>query len=138
MVHADFGRQLMISIHNSVGSLAEVTNAISAYGINFVALCAYAVGEQVAVMFVTEENNEAKRLLQEKGFIVNEEEVILLSLANKPGALQMVTNKLAEAAIDLKLIYGSVEKQSDISRIVLIADYNLEAMMIIKTLIERR
>ena len=137
MVHADFGRQLMISIHNSVRSLAEVTNAISAYGINFVAICAYAVGDQVAVMFVTEENNEAKRLLQEKGFIVNEEEVILLSVANKPGALQMVTNKLAEAEIDLKLIYGSVEKESEVSRIVLIADDNLEAMMIIKTLIER-
>ena len=138
MVRADFARQLMISIHNSVGSLAEVTNAISAYGINFVAICAYAVGDQVAVMFVTEDNNESKRLLQEKGFIVSEEEVILLSVDNKPGALQMVTNRLAEAEIDLKLIYGSVEKESEVSRIVLIADDNLEAMMIIKTLIERR
>ena len=137
MVRADFNRQLMISIHNSVGSLAEVTNAISAYGINFVALCAYAVDNKVAIMFVTEDNNEAKRLLEEKGFIVNEEEVILLSVDNKPGALQMVTDRLAEAGVDLKLVYGSVEKEAAVSRIVLIADDNLEAMMIIKTLIER-
>ena len=137
MVRADFNRQLMISIHNSVGSLSEVTNAISAYGINFVAICAYAVGNQVAIMFVTEDNNEAKRLLEEKGFIVNEEEVILLSIDNKPGALQLVTNHLAEAGIDLRLIYGSVEKESPLSRIIMIADDNLEAMMIIKTLIER-
>ncbi len=137
MVHAEMSRQLMISLDNNVGTLAEVTSAISASGINMVALCAYAVGKTVAIMFVTEDNNAARKILEGQGCPVREEEVILLSLENKPGALQSVTDKLAESGIDLKLIYGSVDKDSKTSRLVVIAENNLDVMMVIKTQLER-
>ena len=137
MIHAELDRQLMIMVNNSVGSLAEVTSVVSASGINLVAMCAYEVGNKVAVMFVTEDNNAAKKLLEKQGFHVQEEEVILLSIANKPGALQTVMDKIAEAGINLRLIYGSVEKDGPMSRIMLIADNNLDVMMIIKTELER-
>ena len=137
MVHAEMSRQLMISLDNNVGTLAEVTSAISASGINMVALCAYAVGKTVAIMFVTEDKNAARKILEGQGCPVREEEVILLSLENKPGALQSVTDKLAESGIDLKLIYGSVDKDSKTSRLVVIAENNLDVMMVIKTQLER-
>ena len=38
MVHAEWNRQLMISVPNTVGTLAEVTSAISSSGINLIAL----------------------------------------------------------------------------------------------------
>ena len=137
MVRGELSRQLMISLDNNVGTLAEVTSAISASGINMVALCAYAVEKTVAIMFVTEDNNAARKILEDQGCQVREEEVILLSLENKPGALQTVTNRLAEAGVDLKLIYGSVDKDSKTSRLISIAESNLDAMMIIKTQLER-
>ncbi len=137
MVHAEWNRQLMISVPNTVGTLAEVTSAISSSGINLIALCAYSAGNMVAIMFVTEDNNAARKILEDQGCQVREEEVILLSLENKPGALQTVTNRLAEAGVDLKLIYGSVDKDSKTSRLILIAESNLDAMMIIKTQLER-
>ena len=137
MVSAAFDKQLMISVSNKVGTLAEVTSVIAASGINLVAMCAYAIADMVAIMFVTEDNNEAKRLLEKRNFNVAEEEVILLTIENKPGALQIVTEKIAEAGIDLVLIYGSVEKEGKFSRIVLISRDNMEAMMIIKMMLER-
>ena len=137
MVSAVFDKQLMISVSNKVGTLAEVTSVIAASGINLVAMCAYAIADMVAIMFVTEDNNEAKRLLEERNFSVMEEEVILLTIENKPGALQIVTEKIAEAGIDLSLIYGSVEKEGKFSRIVIISRDNMEAMMIIKMMLER-
>ena len=121
----------MISVNNTVGSLAEVTSTVSSSGINLVAVCAYSIGNKVAIMFVTEDNNEAKN------FVVREEEVILLSIDNKPGALQAVTDQIAAAGIDLRLIYGSVDKEARLSRIVLISDDNMEVMMVIKTILER-
>ena len=127
----------MISVDNTVGSLAEVTSTVSASGINLVAICAYAVEGNVAIMFVTEDNNEAKRLLEARNFIVKEEEVILLYIDNKPGALQAVTDQVAGAGIDLRLIYGSVDNAATVSRIVLISEDNMEVMMIIKTMLER-
>ena len=137
MVHAELGRQLMVSLDNNVGTLAEVTSAISSSGINMVALCAYAVGKTVAIMFVTEDNNAARKILEDQGCPVREEEGCLLSLENKPGSLQAVTDKLADAGIDLKLIYGSVDKHSKVSRLVMIAQSNLDVMMVIKTQLER-
>lgn len=137
MVNAEWNRQLMISVPNTVGSLAEVTSAISVSGINLIALCAYATGNMVAIMFVTEDNNAARKLLEDQGCQVREEEVILLSVDNKPGALQAITDKIAEAGIDLKLIYGSVDKDSKTSRLVLIAENNLDTMMVIRTQVER-
>jgi hypothetical protein len=137
MVRAELSKQLMVYIDNTVGKLAEVTSVISSSAINQVAICAYEVEGMVAIMFVTEDNNEAKRLLEKQGFEVQEEEVILLTVDNKPGALHRVTSKIAEAGVDLTLIYGSVTKDAPTSQIILISKNNLDVMMIIKTLLER-
>lgn len=132
MVNVELDRQLMISVEDHVGTLAEVTSAISSSGINMIALCAYAVNNKVAIMFVTEDNNGARRVLEGKGYQVREEEVILLSIENKPGALQTVTDKIAEAGINLRLLYGSVAKDGKNSRLIMISENNMEAMMLIK------
>ena len=137
MVKAELNRQLMIQLKNTTGTLADITNIISSSGINMIALCAYALENTVAIMFVTEDNNEAKRLLEEKGFDVQEEEVILLTIENKPGALRQVTNKIAEAGIGLNLMYGSTDPNAETSPLVLISQNNLDVMMIIKTELER-
>ena len=137
MIKADLDRQLMINVDNTVGSLAEVTSVVSASSINQLAICAYSVGNKVAIMFVTEDNNAAKKLLEEQGFIVQEEEVVLLTIDNKPGSLQRITDKIAEAGIDLRLIYGSVAPNQEMARIVIIAQNNLDVMMVVKTELER-
>lgn len=137
MIKAELNRQLMIQLKDTAGTLAEVTSVVAASSINIIALCAYAVDGQVAIMFVTEDNNAAKALLQEKGFEVEEEEVILLTLDNKPGALQEVTSKIAEAGIDLSLMYGSTDKDAEQSPMVLISRNNLDVMMLIKMQMER-
>ena len=137
MVQATLDKQLMVMAKNTIGSLAEMTHIISSSGINLVAICAYAVDKMVAVMFVTEDNNAAKTLLEEKGYKVQEEEVVLLSVENKPGAFQAVTDKIAETGIDLSLVYGSVDKEAKKTRIVIISKNNLDIMMIVKMLLER-
>ena len=137
MIKAELARQLMVRGDNEIGMLAQITRVISKSEINLVALCAYSIGSNVAVMFVTDDNNEAKRLLSAKGYDIQEEEVILLSLDNQPGALQRVTDKIAEAGIDLTLVYGSVDESAAVNRSVVISSNNLEVMMIIKTELER-
>ncbi len=137
MVKAEMNKQLMVYVHNEVGTLLEITSVISSAGINLLALCAYEIANQVAIMFVTDDNNEAKRLLEANNISVQEEEIILLSLDNKPGALKAITDKIAECEIDLTLIYGGVDKDSSVSQLVLISKHNLDLMMIIKTEMER-
>ncbi len=137
MVHAEISKQLMIRIDNRVGSLAEITSFIAASRINLVAICAYEIEGLVAIMFVTEDNNAAKKILEDQNITVEEEEAILLTIDNKPGALQRITDKIAEAGINLRLLYGSVARDVELSRIILLSDNNLDVMMLIKTELER-
>ena len=124
MYKAQAGTQLMITVDNKVGSLAELTHIIASSKINLMAVCAYAVDNRGMFMFVTEDNEKAKKILKAQGYDVREEGAILLTLENKPGALTSVTEKVAQAGIDLTLVYGSVEKGGKNSRIVLISEDN--------------
>lgn len=137
MVKAELTKQLLIRLDSKVGSLAHVTSAISSHGINMIALCAYEVEQMVCIMFVTDDNNEAKQLLEKQGVKVGEDEVIMLRIDNKPGALQAVTDKIADAGINLQLMYGSADEGAETCSIVLIARNNLDVMMLIKTELER-
>jgi hypothetical protein len=137
MIKAVLERQLMISVSNDVGVLAAVTSVITSTGINLLANCAYAIDNKAAFMFVTDDNNSAKKLLESHNVNVQEEEVIVLSIDNKPGVLRTVTDKIAEAGIDLTLMYGSVDPNAEIARIVMVAKNNLDVMMLIKTELER-
>ena len=137
MIKAELSKQLMIRLHSKVGSLAQVTSAISSHGINMMALCAYEIDEMVCIMFVTDDNNGAKQLLEKQGVNVREEEIVMLRIDNKPGALQHVTDKIAEAGINLTLMYGSADPGAETCSIVLISKNNLDVMMLIKTELER-
>jgi len=137
MLKGEIAKQLMIQVENKIGALAHMNSLLASSGINMIAICAYAIENVAAIMVVTEDNNEARSLLEEEGFEVREEEVVLLSIDNKPGALKRITDKISEADIDLRLMYGSVDEKSKMSRIVIIAENNLEIMLLIKTELER-
>ncbi len=134
MFKADKDTQLIITVNNRVGTLAEVAGVVSSSGINLLAICAYAVSNEGVIMFVTENNKEARRLLQAQGYTVREEEVIVLTLDNKPGALQAVTRVVADEGIDLNLIYGSADKKGKTCRMVLISENNEAVMLALKTM----
>lgn len=132
MTSATVSKQLIITVNNKMGTLAEVTSVVSNVGINLIAVCAYAVDNKGVIIFVTEDNNQAKKLLKDKKYDVREEEVILLVLDNKPGELQKVTEKISKAGIDLTLIYGSVEQKGKTSRVILVSENNKAALAAIQ------
>lgn len=132
MIQAVLDKQLIITVNNQIGTLAEITKLVAGSGINMVAICAYGVDNKGFVMFVSENNRQAKALLESKHYDVREEEAILLSLDNKPGTLQSVTEKIADVGIDVNLIYGSVDKKAKTSRIVLISEDNQAVLMALK------
>ena len=111
--------QIIITVNNQVGTLAEITSAVAASGINLVAICAYAADNKGVIMFVCDNNNLAKRILKAKKYDIREEEVVLVSLDNQPGALQSVTERIAELGIDLNLLYGSVDRSGKTSRVII-------------------
>lgn len=134
MTDAILGTQLMITVSNKVGTLAEISSMISSSKINLIAICAYAVDNNGFIMFVSEDNNKAKKLLEAKKYDVREEEAVLLTLDNKPGALHIVAQRIADCGIDLTLAYGSVERKGKKSVVVLVSENNNAVLAAVKTM----
>lgn len=131
MLKAVLDKQLIITVNNEAGALAQIGEVVSSAGINMVAINAYAVDNKGFIMFVCEDSAKAKKLLMAKGYEAREEQIILLTVDNIPGALQNVVEKIADAGIDLTMLYGSVDKKAKTSPIVLISEDNAGVMTIL-------
>lgn len=129
---AEIVNQLMISVNNKMGALAKVSTLISAAAINMIAICAYTIDQKGFIMFVSDDNKRALKLLKEKGYNIWEEEAVLATIDNKPGALQSLAKMVADEGIDLDLIYGSVNKKGKTSPIVLVSEKNPAVLTLIQ------
>ena len=132
MANATLGKQLIISVDNRVGALAEASSIVADAGVNLIAVCGYVIDNKGFILFVTEDNDKAKSVLKAKRYDVREEEVILVSLDNKPGTLKMLTEKIAKVGVDLTLLYGSVEAKGKSSSVVIVSENNKVALAAIK------
>ena len=98
------GKQLLAITENKVGMLAEVAAEVSGSRVNIQGISAYAIENKAYFRILTENNQAAKKALEAKGYEVIEQDVIIMTLANKVGALKEVADKLKAAGIDLKYI----------------------------------
>ena len=129
---AILGKQLMISVENQVGALAQAAGIVADAGINLLAVCAYVIDNKGFILFVTEDNVKAKNVLKSKKYDVREEDIVLVSLDNKPGTLAQLTKKIADAGVDLTLIYGSTADKGKTSNLAIVSENNNAALAAIK------
>ena len=94
-------KELHFSTPNRVGVLNKVTGALSRANVNI--LHAWACGEGATGYFglVTNNNSKAKKALKGLGISAKEKEVLMITLANKKGALARVAARLAKAKVNL-------------------------------------
>jgi hypothetical protein len=99
--------QLKIQAKNSKGLLADVTGLVAEQGVNIEDVCAYVNGDDATLYIITNNNLKARSVIEEKGFKIEETEVIVLRLWNRPGALSAVTTKFKQHSINLEYVYGT-------------------------------
>jgi ACT domain-containing protein len=119
--------QLKIVTKNSYGLLAEVTGLVADKGVNIEDLCAYANGDEATLYVLTNDNSKAREVLEEKGFHVEETEVIILRLWNRPGSLSSVATKFRQHAINLNYVYGTSSLGGERMTFVFSAEDNVKA-----------
>lgn len=107
MAKARLGKQLLAVTENKVGMLAEVCAEVSGAGVNIQAINAYGIGEKANFRLLSDNNQKAKEILQAKGYEVNEQDVVLVELPNRVGALKETGEKLKAKGVDLMYIYGT-------------------------------
>jgi hypothetical protein len=127
--------QVTVVTLNEVGTLAEVTGVVADEGVNIENVCAYAAGDLAIFHFLTDDNDRARRALEEAGYRVAETEVILLHLWNRAGSLSAVAKKFRQHAISLLYVYGTNSMLGEKMTMVVSSENNDKAMEIFDSMV---
>jgi hypothetical protein len=130
---ANFGKELVISVPNKAGIMANISKLLADHGINIEGVAGYAQNNEAKIMFVADDALRAKETLVKGGYkAIKENEVIVLDLENKPGALKAITAKLMKENIDIRYTYGTVCSKGCPARLILSTTNNEKALVLFK------
>ena len=97
--------QFSIFLVNKPGVLAQITDALSKAKINIIALTLMDSMEHGVLRIVCEDPAKTRKILSQAHDRWTETEVLLIELANKPGAFASVAKKLAEHHVNISYAY---------------------------------
>ncbi len=97
---------LVFEIENEPGALARIATAISDAGVNIAAATCLGTAERVELHILVPHAEAAKHALGITHVVVSRErEVAVVEVEDRPGVLADITRRVAEAGIDLDLVY---------------------------------
>src|SRR4249919_3135098 len=98
---------LVIEVDNRPGVLAQIAAAISDAGVNLAAATCVGMGERAQLHILVPHAEAARHALAitHQAVITNEREVVVVGFEDRPGALADLARTVAEAGVDLDLLY---------------------------------
>jgi len=106
----DVLKDLTIILQDRPGTLAVMGEILGKAGINIEGICAITYKGEGAVHILVEDTAGAHQALKAKGIEVKaERDVLVREIKDQPGALGEVARKLANAGVNIELIYLSTK-----------------------------
>jgi hypothetical protein len=112
-------KQITVWVESTPGQLGRITKALGDAKVNVTAFAAYGTGGESPIRLQVSSPAKAKKVLQGLGVRITEEEVLRLTLADKPGVLGEVGDRLGKANINVEYAFGSVAKGGKKADVVL-------------------
>jgi len=103
-------KQITAWMESAPGQIGRIAKALGDAKVNITGFTAYGTGGESPIRLQVSSPAKAKKVLQGLGVRVTEEEVLRLTLADKPGILGEVGSRLGQANINVDYAYGSVAK----------------------------
>ena len=97
--------EFVIELVSRPGSLARLSALLGEAGVNIEALAGWHANGDGSIRVVVDDPDRARQVFEEAGLRFAERTVLTASLANRPGALAVLSSQLADAAIDIEAIY---------------------------------
>ena len=115
-------KQINVFLENEPGRLAEVTSALSKAKIDIRAIYVTDSTSYGILRMIVNQPDDAKIVLQNKGFTVNVSHVIAVELKDVPGTLDKVLGILSDNGVQLEYLYAFVGRASTDAVVVLRVD----------------
>ena len=121
MTQAQKKKELQIMTEDKPGMLAEVTSLVSGAGVNIEAMCAYGgMQGKGTFLLITSDNAKIKQAAAQKGWNVEEHDVVVTTVSDTAGTASEVANKVKVKNINL--LYSYVTCSNNTCKIVLRAE----------------
>ena len=111
--------QLSVFVENKPGKLVEALEAISEAGIDLRALSLADTAEFGILRVIVDKPVHALEVLQRAGYLVRSNEVIPVSIGDRPGGLAAVLRVLANAGTDVEYTYAFVAHSHERAYVIL-------------------
>ncbi len=99
-------KDLTVVLEDRPGTLADVGEALGKAGINIDGLCGFPCEGKGILHILVEDAAAARRALEEIGLEVGDErEVLVLEVEDRPGAGGKVIRRIANAGVNVDLVY---------------------------------
>ena len=112
-------KQFTVWGQNRPGNLARITRAMGDAKVNISGIVASEARGRSPVRFIPDDAAKARAVFKELGLRFSEETVLVLSLADKPGALARAAEKLAAARVNIDYGYATALPGASRASIVL-------------------
>ncbi|MEM1057801.1 MAG: ACT domain-containing protein [Verrucomicrobiota bacterium] len=114
--------QLSLFLANQPGTLAAVCDFLSEHDINIYAFTTSDSVDHTVVRMVVDQPRQAMLVLERRGALVVETEVLMLEGDNKPGSLARIAQLLAEEGANIEYAYCATPPQSKRGLLILRPD----------------
>lgn len=116
-------KQISAWVEDRPGVLGKVADALGDHGIAIRAFMAAVLDGRGFIRVVVDRPASAKRVLAKHGWKVTEDEVVEVTIPDRPGALAAVADKLGLAGVNIQYAYvGTARSASRINLYLSVAD----------------
>ena len=106
-------KQISIFLENKIGRLAEITELLGQNKINIRALAIADTTEFGILRIIVDNPQKAQDVLEKKGFSAKQTDVIVVKIADKPGALANTLKMLKESSLSVEYLYAFVKQSGE-------------------------
>lgn len=126
-------KQLSIFIENKEGRMKKALNVLGKENINIRALSIADTEKFGILRIIVSDNIKAIEALEKEGFIVRENEVVIVSVPDKPNGLNSTLDVFDEKDINLEYLYAFLNNKKDEAIVVIRLENMEEAINLLKS-----
>ena len=105
-------KQISIFVENKEGRIQKAINSLGQADVNIRALSIADTSKYGILRLIVSDNEKAIDALEKDGFIVNENEVIILAVPDEPNGLNSILSVFSDENINLEYLYAFVSSKT--------------------------
>ena len=124
-------KEVVVRMQNEIAALDGIAKTIADRGVNILAVSAWVEGAQAVIRLVTDDSVRVMDALRAHKYDAREGDVLITEPSHKPGMLHRITEKLAQAEIDIHHLYATASTTQGQCLVVFATANNDRAMVLL-------